>query len=113
MKHKSRPEVIKLFSCSAQFEHEILNAHEYKNIKKFGGGGGGGRLGSDKSRMLFFQLINVKMPTSFMSRKNFRLSSVEHEKSFITSGPGCCGSIKDCLNASYSGISTGFRNRNG
>ena len=55
-------------------EHEILNAHKYKNIKKF-------RffLGSDKPRMLFFPLINVKMPTivgilTFMSRKNFVLS---------------------------------------
>ena len=42
--------------------------------------------------MLFFLLINVKMPTNvgnltFMSRKNFMLSRVEHEKSFITSGP--------------------------
>ena len=69
-------------------EHEILNAHKYKNIKKFGF-----FLGSDKLRMLFFPLINVKMPTivgilTFMSRKNFMLSRVEHEKSFITSGPG-------------------------
>ena len=44
-------------------------------------------------RMLFFLLINVKMPTivgilTFMSRKNFMLNSIEHEKSFITSGPG-------------------------
>ena len=36
--------------------------------------------------------INVKMPTivgilTFMSRINFVLSCVEHEKSFITSGP--------------------------
>ena len=49
-------------------------------------------LGSDK-RMLFFLLINVKMPTivgilTFMSRESFMLSGVEHEKSFITSGPG-------------------------
>ena len=41
--------------------------------------------------MLFFPLINVKMPTTvgiltFMSRKNFML--IEHEKSFIISGPG-------------------------
>ena len=41
--------------------------------------------------MLFFPLIHVKMPTivgilTFMSRKNF--TQVEHEKSFITSGPG-------------------------
>ena len=42
--------------------------------------------------MLFFLLINVKMPiivgiSTFMSRKNFMLSWVEHEKYFITSGP--------------------------
>ena len=54
-------------------EHEILNAHKYINIKKFG------FLGLDKPRMLFFPLINVKMPTivdilTFMSRKNFVLS---------------------------------------
>ena len=70
------PEVIKLFSCSTQLnfmlnsvEHEMLNAHKDKNIKKFS------VLGSDKPRMLFFPLINVKMPTmvgflTFMSRKN-------------------------------------------
>ena len=33
-------EVIKLFSCSTQLsmpvEHEILNVHKYKTIKKFG-----------------------------------------------------------------------------
>ena len=61
--------------------------------------------------MKFFLLTNVKMPTvgilTFMSRKNsvlglsepkktnfwiflFMLSQVEHEKSFITSGPGQC-----------------------
>ena len=49
--------------------------------------------GSDKPRMLFFLLINVKMPTivgilTFMSGKIFMLNSVEHEKSFITLGPG-------------------------
>ena len=54
-------------------EHEILNAHKYKNIKKLD------FLGSDKPRMLFSPLINVKMPTivgilTFMSRKNFMLS---------------------------------------
>ena len=43
--------------------------------------------------MLFFPLINVKMPTivgilTFMSGKNFMLSLVEHEKSFITSRSG-------------------------
>ena len=60
----------KTFFMLISVEHEILNAHKYKNIKKFG---------SDKSRMLFFPLLNVKMPTiagilTFMSRKNFILS---------------------------------------
>ena len=48
---------------------------------------------SDKPIMLFFLLINVKMPTivgilTFMSKNKSMLNSVEHEKSFITSGPG-------------------------
>ena len=52
-------------------EHEILNAHKYENIKKFGF-----LLGSDKPRMLFFLLINVTMPTIVgilisVNRKNF------------------------------------------
>ena len=55
-------------------EHEILNAHKYKNIEKFGF-----FLGSAKPRMLFFPLINVKMPTTvgiltFISGKIFMLS---------------------------------------
>ena len=52
-------------------EHDTLNAQKYENIKKF--------LyfsGSYKPRMLFFLLINIKMPTivgilTFMSMKNF------------------------------------------
>ena len=60
-------------------EHEILNAHKYKisrnSVVVF--------LGSDKPRMLFFLLIDVKMPTSvgiltFMSRKNFMFIRVKH-----------------------------------
>ena len=55
-------------------EHEILNAHKYKNIKIFSFFSG-----SDKWRMLFFLFINVKMPTfvgilTFMNRKSFMLS---------------------------------------
>ena len=55
-----------------EIEHKILNAHKYTNFKIFV------ILGSEKSRMLFFPLINVKMPTivgilTFMSRKNFML----------------------------------------
>ena len=38
--------------------HEVLNAHMYKNIRK-----SAFFSGSDKLIMLFFLLINVKMPT--------------------------------------------------
>ena len=56
-------------SKTNQADHEILNAHKYENIKKFSYFSG-----SDKPIMLFFPLINVKMPTvvgilTFMSRK--------------------------------------------
>ena len=84
---EARPQGYKTFFMLNSFEHETLNAHKYTNIKKFI------FLGSDKLRMLFFLLINVKMPTivgilTFMSRKNLMLSWAGHEKSFITSGPG-------------------------
>ena len=70
---KSGPEVIKLFFVLNSLEHEILNAHKYKNIKRFS------LIGSNKPRILLFPLINVKMPTfvdilTFISRKNFMLS---------------------------------------
>ena len=29
------PEIIKLFSCSTQLSMKILNAHKYKNHRKF------------------------------------------------------------------------------
>ena len=69
-------------------EHEILNAHKYKNIKKFCI-----FQAQISLECYFLLLINVKMPTivgilTFMSRKNFMLSWVEHEKSFITPGYG-------------------------
>ena len=45
------------------------------------------------SDVVFIMLINVKTPTivgilTFMGRINFVLSWVEHEISFISSGPG-------------------------
>ena len=61
------------FFMLSSVEHGILNAHKYKNIFKIS------FLCSDKPRMLFFLLINVKMPTTivgiltFMSRKNYML----------------------------------------
>ena len=50
-------------------EYEILIAQKYKNLSRKSA-----FLGSDKPRMLFVPLINVKMPTiagilTFMSRK--------------------------------------------
>ena len=43
-------------------------------------------------KLVIYLLVNVKMPTvvgilTFISRINFKLGRVEHEKSFITSGP--------------------------
>ena len=43
-----RPRIYKTFFMLNSAEHEILNAHKYKNIKKCG------FLGPDKPRMLFF-----------------------------------------------------------
>ena len=50
------------------------------------------------SDVAFIMLINVKMPTivgilTFMSRINFVLSGVEHEKSFITWYTASCKQI--------------------
>ena len=64
----------KTFSMLNSAEYEIKNAHKNKIIKK---SSFFSRL--DNLRMLFFQLINIKMPTTvsistFMSRKNFMLS---------------------------------------
>ena len=64
----------KTFSMLDSAQYGILNAHKFKNIKKLSFFSG-----SNKPRMLFFSLINVKMPTivgilTFMSWKNFMLS---------------------------------------
>ena len=49
-------EVLNLFSMLNSAEHEVSNAHKYKNIKKFSCFSDSG-----KPRMLFFLFINVKM----------------------------------------------------
>ena len=64
-------------------EHEILKAHKYKNIKDFFSC-------SDKPIILFFLVIDVKMPTTvgiltLMSRKK-SCSAEMSMKIFITSG---------------------------
>ena len=65
-------------------EHEILTAHTNENTDK--------NCFCFKSDVVFIMLINVKMPTivgilTFISRINFMLSWVEHEKKIITSVP--------------------------
>ena len=65
----------------------LINKKNYRQMEKF--------LGLSLSDVVFIMLINVKMPIivgilTFMSRKNFVISRVKHEKSFITSGHGCC-----------------------
>ena len=82
---QTRPRGYKTFFMLNSIEREILNVHTVKYTYRL-------FLGSDKPRLLFFSLINVKMPTivgilTFMSKKNFMLIWVEHEKSLITSGP--------------------------
>ena len=55
----SRARGDKTFLMLNSVEHEIINAHKYKSIKKnkhFSG--------SDKHRKLFFLLIQVEMPTN-------------------------------------------------
>ena len=84
----------KTFFMRNSVEHDILNAHKYKNIKKFSFFSD-----SDKPRMLFFLLINVKMPTTvgiltFISRKNFMLNCVEHEKSVYNLGAKVASDLK-------------------
>ena len=85
----NRPRGYKKFHAqlSWAWNYEILNADKYEKISR-----NSAFSGSDK--MLFFLLINVKMPIivgilAFLSRKNSMLSWIDHGKSFITSGPGC------------------------
>ena len=71
-------------------EHEILDTPQNKKYQEIQHVSG-----SDKPRMLFFLLINVKMPAivgilTFMSRKNFMLSWVKHEKGFYNLGARNC-----------------------
>ena len=80
---RSSSEVIKLFPCSTQLSTIFQLLIKTKNTDK--------EVSCFKSlRCCIYLLINVKMPTivgilTFMSRINFLLSYVEHEKSFITS----------------------------
>ena len=70
----TRPRGYKTFFMLNSIEHEILNAHKYKNIQKFGI-----FQAQISLQCYFFPLINVKMPTivgilTFMSWKKSMLS---------------------------------------
>ena len=86
---KIRPRVYKTYFVLTSAEHEILNAHEYKNIKQFNIFQAKVSLECYFSCPTFFLLINVKLQTIvgiliFMSRKKI----LEHELFFISdSGP--------------------------
>ena len=63
----------KIFSMLNSLEHDILNAHKYKNIKKLS------VFQAQISLECYFMLITVKMPIivgilTFISRKNFMLN---------------------------------------
>ena len=77
----SWPRGYKTFFMLNLVEHEILNAHMYKDHRKFSTFSG-----SEKLILLLILFIIVGILT-FMSKKNFMLNLIEHEKSFITSGP--------------------------
>ena len=69
------PRGYKTFFMLNSVEHEILNAHKYKNIKKFSFF----QAHISLEWYFFLLLINVKMPTNggiltLMSRKNFMLN---------------------------------------
>ena len=84
------PEVKKLFSCSTQLSMKfvlLINLKLLTNANSF-------LLNVAKHENSL--LINMKMPTIvrifiFISRENFMCSWVEHEKSFISSGPDLAG----------------------
>ena len=64
----------------------LISIKKYQEFQLFAG--------SSKLRMIFFLLINVKMPTIvvgiliFISRKSFMLRWVEHEFFLYPRGPG-------------------------
>ena len=80
---RTRPRGFETFFVLNSVEHEILNAHKYRNIKKFGlfKAQLSLELLFSRSYMLKCQspLVNVKMPTivgilTFTSGENFMLS---------------------------------------
>ena len=93
---KTGPEIIKPFMLNST-EHEFTIAHKKLKcwkLKIF--------LGFKYLDAVFIMLINVKMPKfagilTFTSMMTFVLSWVEHENSFITSGPGLLASLSYAL----------------
>ena len=71
-----RPRGYKTVFMLNSAEHEIFSATKYENANKFS-------CSAMFSKKEFAIVSNLR----FVSRKNFMLSRVEHEKSFITSRP--------------------------
>ena len=65
---ESGPEVIKLFSCSTQLRMKFVLRikNKYRQFKLFPC--------KVELSIFLFLLINIKMPTSVISRKNFMLN---------------------------------------
>ena len=80
------PKIIKYFSCSTplSMKFKLLINTEISKIN--------GNISLNHQSQSFILLINVKITIvgilTFMSRVDFMLSWVEHEKSVIISGPG-------------------------
>ena len=72
------PRGYKTFSMLISAEHEIFSAYKYENATQLD---------------LLSKKIAIVSNLRFISMKNFLLSWVEHEKSFITLGPGLCSSF--------------------
>ena len=75
----SGSEALKFFSCSTQLNMKFQNAYKYKNNKKFS-----------------ILLDHVSKECYFPAQEKIMLHGIEHEKRFITSGPGT-NTIDSCI----------------
>ena len=82
-----RPWGYKTFFMLNSAEHEIFSANKYENANN---SAFSYLLAEESSCLAMFSKTEFKIVSNlrFISRTNFMLSWVEHEKSFITSRPG-------------------------
>ena len=110
---KPGSEVIKLFFMLNSDEHEIFSANKYENAnnswhfhiykqRKF------------HAQQCFARKLEIVSNLIFISRRNFMLSWVEHEKRFITSGPEhkkATNRTTMCPTSDFDGQAPSFWNR--